>query len=159
MDITEICQECRNYFPPANKREDMSYIHTGEYKIQNHTVTPLNFIAVGQYFRIIGSMMNDGVYCNTVDGLADLVDEDTFTGTIWEMSVPRAFLALCADITAWRTQNEAIGSANMSPYTSESFAGYSYQKGGGISQGTGNAMTWQAQFNTRLNAWRKAYII
>ena len=158
MDITEICMECRNFFAPANKRDDRSFIHTGEFTIEDHTVTPLDFIAVGQYFRIVGSMMNDGVYQNTVEGLADLTAE-TFNGAIWEMSVPRAFLALCANINAWRTQNEAAGSANMSPFTSESFAGYSYQKGGGVSQGTGNAMTWQAQFSARLNAWRKVYIL
>lgn len=158
VDITEVCQECRNYFAPANKRDDKSYIHSGTFVIDNHTVAPLDFIAVGQFFRIIGSAMNDGVYQNTVEGLADLTSE-TFDGAIWEMSVPRAFLNLATDIAAWRNTNEAIGSANMSPYTSESFAGYSYQKGGGVSQGAGNAMTWQTQFSVRLNAWRRATIL
>lgn len=158
VDLTEVCQECRNYFAPVSKKDDMSYIHTEEYTISNHTIAPLDFIAVGQYFRIIGSAMNDGVYCNTVEGCADLTNE-TFIGTIWEMSVPRAFIALCEDITAWRTANEAVGSVNMSPFTSESFAGYSYQKGGGVSQGNGNAVTWQAQFHRRLNAWRRVNIL
>lgn len=158
MDITEICLECRNFFAPTSKKEDKSFIHKGTFTIAAKTVTPLDFIAVGQYFRIVGSAMNDGVYQNTVQGLADLTDE-VFNGAIWEMSVPRAFLALCTDINAWRTKNEAVGSANMSPFTSESFAGYSYQKGGGVSQGAGNAMTWQAQFSARLNAWKKVYIL
>lgn len=158
MDITEICQECRNFFPPANKRDDLSYIHTGEFKIENHTVTPLDFVAVGQYFRIVGSAMNDGVYRNTEEGRADLTEE-SFDGAVWEMSVPRAFLNLCEDIVAWRTENEAIGSANMSPYTSESFAGYSYSKGGSAGSGGGAAVSWQDQFAKRLNAWKKVYII
>lgn len=157
MDITEVCAECRNFFAPASKKVDMTYIHEDTFEISGNSIAPLDFIAQGQFFRIVGSAMNDGVYQNTVEGLADLTDE-TFDGAIWEMSVPRAFLSLCADIDAWRKANEAADSTNMSPFTSESFAGYSYQKGGGVSQGTGNAMTWQAQFARRLNAWRRLNI-
>lgn len=157
MDITEICMECRNFFAPESKKTDRSYIHSGTFTISGNTVAPLDFIATGQYFRIVGSAMNDGVYCNTVDGLADLTDEE-FTGAIWEMSVPRAFLTMCADITAWRTANEAVDSSNMSPYTSESFAGYSYSKGSAGGSSGGSAVTWQAQFAKRLNAWRRIYV-
>ena len=158
MDITEICMECRNFFAPANKKTDRSFIHAGEYTISSNSVSPLDFIQTGQYFRIVGSAMNDGVYLNTVQGLATLTDE-TFTGAVWEMSVPRAFLNLCEDITNWRAQNEAIGSANMSPFTAESFAGYSYQKGGGGSGNGSNSVTWQAQFAERLKAWRRLNVL
>ena len=48
----------------------------------------------------------------------------------------------------------------MSPFTSESFAGYSYSKGGaggsGSSGGSG-ATGWKAAFASRLNAWRKLH--
>lgn len=158
MDITEICQECRNYFAPVTKKENHSYIHTGEFTISGHNITPLDFIQQGQYFRIVGSAMNDGVYCNDAESLAILTDE-TFNGAIWEMSVPRAFLKLCADIDAWRTKNESTDSANMSPYTAESFAGYSYQMGAGANASGGSAITWQGQFSKRLNAWRRLNII
>lgn len=158
MDITEICMECRNFFAPASKKDDKSFIHAGTFTISGHSITPLDFIQTGQYFRIVGSAMNGGVYCNTSSGLSTLTNE-TFTGAIWEMSVPRAFLNLCEDITAWRTQNEAVGSSNMSPFTSESFDGYSYQIGGGVSHGAGNAVTWQQQFFKRLNAWRRLNVL
>lgn len=158
MDITVYCQECRNYFAPASKKENKSFIHAGTFTISGHSVTPLDFIREGQYFRIVGSAMNDGVYLNTTEGLKELTDE-TFTGSVWEMSVPRAFLDLCEDIAEWRTQNEAIGSANMSPFTAESFAGYSYQKGGGGSSSGSNAVTWQAQFARRLSAWRRLNVL
>lgn len=158
MDITEICAEVRNYFVPAMKKDDRSFIHKGTFEISGHMIAPLDFILTGQYFRIVGSAMNDGVYCNTTDGRSALTDE-TFTGEIWEMSVPSAFLALCADIGAWRQKNESIDSANMSPFTAESFAGYSYQKGGGVSRGAGNSVTWQAQFSRRLSAWRRLNIL
>ena len=156
MDITEICAEVRNYFAPANKKADRSFIHAGTYTISSHSITPLDFIAEGQYFRIVGSAMNDGVYCNTTAGRAALTNE-TFDGYIWEMSVPRAFLALCTDIDAWRTANESAGSENMSPFSSESFGGYSYSKGGKSNGGT--ACTWQAQFEKRLDAWRRLNIL
>lgn len=155
MDITEICAEVRNYFAPATKRNDKTFIHVGQFTISGKSITPLDFIAEGQYFRIAGSAMNDGVYLNTDEGRASLTDE-TFYGTIWEMSVPRAFLALCSDIDAWRAANEGADSANMSPYTSESFGGYSYSKGGNGSGGS--AVSWQGQFAQRLEAWRKVYI-
>lgn len=158
MDITEICADVRNYFAPPSKKADKSYIHEGEFTISGKSVTPLDFIAEGQYFRICGSSMNDGVYCNTTAGLAQLTDE-TFVGTIWEMSVPRAFLSLCADISAWRTANESTTSANMSPFTAESFGGYSYQKGGSGGASGSSTVTWQAQFATRLNAWRRLNVI
>lgn len=157
MDITEVCMECRNFFAPANKKEDRFFIHAGTFTISGHNITPLDFIQQGQYFRIVGSAMNDGVYCNDSESLAILTDE-TFTGTIWEMSVPRAFLKLCEDIDAWRTKNESADSANMSPYMAESFAGYSYQKGAGASANGGAAISWQGQFAKRLNAWRRIYI-
>lgn len=159
MDITEICMECRNFFAPAQKKDNRSYIHTGHFTISGHSVTPLDFIQTGQYFRIIGSAKNDGVYCNTTEGLSALSDE-VFDGAIWEMSVPKAFVSLCIDIDAWRKKNEDVESANMSPFSAESFAGYSYQKGTGRAQSTATSVvTWQDQFAKRLNAWRRLNVL
>ena len=158
MDITVYCMECRNFFAPATKKADRSFIHSGEFTISGHSITPLDFILPGQYFRIVGSALNDGVYVNTVDGLKGLSDE-TFNGAIWEMSVPQAFLMLCADIDAWRAKNETADSANMSPFTSESFAGYSYQKGGGGQSTGGNAVSWVSQFAYRLRPWRRLNVL
>lgn len=159
MDITEICMECRNFFAPESKKSDRSFIHSGDFTISGKSITPLDFISEGQYFRIVGSNMNDGVYCNTEDGLQELQDE-TFSGAIWEMSVPRAFLALCANIQTWRAANESADSANMSPYMSESYGGYSYQKGGNAASNGGAAsVTWSAQFRQRLNAWRRLNVL
>ncbi len=159
MDLSVYCAECRNYFAPATKKADRTFIHTGVYEISGHSIAPLDFIQPGQYFRIVGSAMNDGVYCNTVDSLKVLTDE-TFTGAIWEMSVPRAFIELCTDIDAWRAKNETADSANMSPFTAESFAGYSYQKGsGGQSAGASAAVSWVNQFGYRLRAFRRLNVL
>lgn len=155
MDITEICADIRNYFPPSKKRLDKSYIHSGTFTISSNSITPLDFIKKGQFFRIVDSDLNDGVYQNTPESLSILTDEE-FDGEIWEMAVPRAFLELCNDIDLWRKKNESADSINMSPFTSESFGGYSYSKGGSSSsEYGGNSVSWQAQFAKRLNIWRK----
>lgn len=154
MNLTEICEFCHNYFPPKSKKLDKSYIHRGNFEISGNSIAPLNFLLENQYFRIVGSVLNDGVYQNN----ASLqLSPEKFTGEIHEMAIPPDFLKICEEITAWRKINESPDSANMSPYTSESFAGYSYSKGGSgnASNGSGNAVTWQSQFAVRLSPWRK----
>ena len=73
-------------------------------------------LAEGQYFRIVGSLFNDGVYHYP----AELTDE-TFTGSVWALALPKSLLSTVDEITAWQAKNGDSG-----PYTSESFGGYSY---------------------------------
>ncbi len=99
-------------------------------------------------------MFNDGVhrYNDPTDALID----ESFTGAVWAMAVPPAVIALAADIEAW---NEKNAEALASPYTSESFGGYSYTKAttGGV--GTNGAFTWRDQFATSLNKWRRLSVL
>lgn len=143
--LTEVCANIKNYF--------LRDIYSGTYTISPGTV-PLPSLLSGQYFRIVGSVLNDGVWQNTQDDLAKLRAEE-FTGQIWSMGVPRDFEALCDEITAWRAKNESLDSANMSPFSSESFGGYSYSKGSAASNGGGACVTWQDQFRSRLNTYRR----
>ena len=81
---------------------------------------------------------------------------ETFRGAVWAMAVPLDVIALSEEIDAWRKKYEGIGSAAMSPYMSESFGGYSYQKGSSLSGNGGSGGTsWQNTFRTKLNKWRK----
>ena len=141
--LYEICTEINNFF------DTKKYI--GKFTIENGSLHGSIDLAEGQYFRIVGSTFNDGVY--KYGDRNELVDEE-FHGAIWAMAVPQAVIALAEDIKAWREKYEAVDSVNMSPYNSESFGGYSYSKngGGGSSDGAG---TWQKAFSNRLNAWRK----
>jgi hypothetical protein len=147
--LTEVCASIKNYFLRSE-----SDIKRGTFSLRKDTA-PLSSLLDGQYFRIVGSILNDGVWQNTAADLANIRPED-FTGEIWVMSVPRDFEDLCNDITAWRTRNEAADSANMSPFTSESFGGYSYSKGGNASGGS--SVTWQSQFQSRLNTYRRIHV-
>lgn len=150
MGLDVLCAELKNYFI-----KDRAAIHLGDFEVKNGMVSPLDFLKVGQYFRIVGSDLNDGVYLYNGEPM-DLKDE-VFNGAIWAMSVPPIVIALSADIDAWRAKNEALDSENMTPYTSESFDGYSYSKGGNSKGGT--ATSWQSQFADRLKPYRRLYVI
>ena len=121
-------------------------IHEGTFTVENGGIA-LPFLQNGQYFRICGSVFNDGLHQYPV---IDLTDE-TFTGTVWALAVPKAVVTLSTDIAAWQEKN---GEAVASPYQSESFGGYSYTKrSAGSDSGTLNG--WQDAFRGRLNDWRK----
>lgn len=141
--LTELCAELKNYF----LRDSDADIHYGEYTISAGSID-LPFLLDGQYFRIVGSVLNNGVYQYPVSDLAD----ETFAGAVWAMAVPPSVIALSAEIEAW---NEKNADALASPYTSESFGGYSYTKAttGGV--GTSGAFTWRDQFASRLSKWRR----
>lgn len=144
--IGQICAEVKNYFV----QPDVD-IHAGNYTIENGTLSPIPFVQVGQYYRIIGSALNDGVYKRGTDD-QHLLNEEFF-GTVWSMRVPKDFIALCKEISDWQTANAA---ALSGPYQSESFAGYSYSKG---SSASGGAWTWKDQFKNKLNAYRKLSVL
>ena len=140
MILTELCQELKNWF--CNVETD---IHEGTFTIKDGTLS-LSFLQDGQYFRIVGSVFNDGVHKYGEAGLQD----ETFKGTVWEMRVPPSVISLASDIDAWIEKN---GEAVASPYQSESWAGYSYSlKSGG---GESGAMDWRTIFAGSLNRWRK----
>ena len=120
-------------------------IHEGTYTIEDGGIT-LPFLANGQYFRICGSVFNDGLHQYPS---CDLRNE-TFDGSVWALAIPQAVIELSAEIEAWQTKN---GDASVSPYQSESFGGYSYSKA--TDSANGGAVTWQSAFRSRMNAWRK----
>lgn len=120
-------------------------IHEGTYTIEDGGIT-LPFLENGQYFRILGSVFNDGLHQYPASDLK----AETFEGTVWALAVPQAVIELAAEIEAWQTKN---GGASVSPYQSESFGGYQYSKA--TDSESGGAVTWQSAFRSRLNAWRK----
>lgn len=117
-------------------------VHAGEFTVQGGQLT-LPFLQTGQYFRVVGSVFNDGLHQYPV---ADLTDE-TFTGSVWALAVPKAVIELAEEIDAWQTKNGDPG-----PFTSESFGGYSYSK---ATNASGMAVGWQDVFKSRLNEWRR----
>ena len=143
--LTELCQELRNWFE-RKKFFGTFTIESGQIDL------PDGSLQSGQYFRIVGSVFNDGVHKYDPESESQLVDE-VFEGAIWSMGVPPAVVDLSERISDWVTK---YGDSVSSPYQSESFGGYSYQK---ASSGQGNAgsssPTWQSTFASELNRWRK----
>lgn len=114
----------------------------GTYTIEGGQLT-LPFLTSGQYFRVFGSLFNDGLHQYPA---ADLTDE-TFDGTIWALAVPKAVISLSEEISTWNKKNGAAG-----PYSSESFGGYSYTR---ATKSNGQAVGWQDVFAARLAPWKK----
>lgn len=140
ITLTELCQELHNWFD----REQ----HTGTFTIENGNITA-DFLADGQYYRIMGSAFSDGVHQYPSSELRD----ETFTGAVWALAIPAPVIKLATEIEAWRVKYETADSAALSPFTSESFGGYSYTKGGNSDAGGG--ASWQNVFRAQLNRWRK----
>ena len=61
--LTEVCAEIRNYF--------VKNIYEGTFEIVGGKITPLDFLQEGQYFRIVGSVFNDGVHQSSTSSLVD----------------------------------------------------------------------------------------
>ena len=136
--LTEICAELRNWFVVPNG------VHIQTYTVSGGSIAPLDFLQEGQYFRIIGSVFNDGVHKYPTFSLID----EVFHGAVWAMAVPPALIALTAEIEEY-TKSDA---GKASPYTSESFDDYSYTK---ATDANGAPISWQKAFASRLNKWRK----
>lgn len=139
--IDEICQECKNWFVTDGDK------HFGTFTISDGQIAPSNFLQQGQYYRVIGSVFNDGVHRYGDD--TDKLTAETFKGAVWAMRVPYAVVQLAAEIQNW---TDKYADTLASPYTSESFAGYSYSK---ATSASGGLVTWQDNFRSRLNKWRK----
>ena len=138
MILTEICAELRNYFEVPNGR------HFGKFEISGGSIAPLDFLQEGQYFRIIGSVFNDGVYQYPATSLTD----EVFEGAVWAMSLPPDLIALAAEIEEY---NKSAGKPSV--YTSESYPnGYSYTR---ATDASGVPLSWQKAFSSRLSKWRK----
>lgn len=136
--LTAICAELRNWFVVPNG------VHIQTYTISGGSIAPLDFLQDGQYFRIIGSVFNDGVHQYPVPDLTD----EVFHGAVLAMAVPPAVIDLSTEIDEYNKSDEG----KASPFTAESFGGYSYTK---ATDANGAPIGWQKAFASRLSRWRK----
>ena len=145
--LEQLLKEIHNWF---RVRNDVDGKYPGTYTIEGGSIA-LPFLQTGQYYRVIGSVFNEGLHKYGEDDLQD----EKFTGTIWALGVPQAVVELAAEIETWVGK---YGDAISSPYSSESFGGYSYTKSGAgttYASGGGGSGGWQNVFAAKLNPWRK----
>lgn len=137
--LEQLLRHLKNYF--------VAEMYFDVYKIEKGSIT-LPFLFEGQYFRIIGSVFNDGIYQYPVSTLTD----EEFDGAIWALAIPPEVISLADEIKNWQ---EKYGESANSPYQSESFGGYSYTAKSNNSMGGNKSFTWKDAFASRLNDWRK----
>lgn len=151
--LTDICAYLRNWFD----RDQPKFV--GQFAVEDGAIFSYDDedmgIQLGQYYRVIGSVFNDGVWQYGTDNLKD---EAAFDGAVWLMAVPSGLIDLMGEIKNWQEKYGGVDSSAMSPFTSESFAGYSYTKAkGGTSSDSSSATPagWQDVFSARLARWKK----
>ena len=136
MDLTNLCAELRNYFETKKR--------FGTFTISGGSISPSDFLQDGQYFRIVGSVFNDGVHRHPAHDLTD----EIFDGAVWAMAVPPAVVELLQKIQEF----EAATANAPTAYISESFGGYTYTK---ATDENGLPVGWRSVFKSELNRWRK----
>lgn len=125
------------------------HVESGELSVEGGSLVGADgWLQEGQYFRILGSVFNDGLHRHLA---LDLRDE-VFEGCAYALAVPAEVVDLAERIAEWEAKN---GDAARGPYQSESFGGYSYSLrdgGGGSSPASGG---WERAFASELRRWRK----
>lgn len=140
MALSDVCKELNNYFP-QKKYFGIVTISDGAFSVSGESVP----IQTGQYFRIVGSVFNDGIYPYPTT----LKDEEPFGGAVWVLKIPQAVVDLSNDIDKWV---EKYAGTVESPFQSESFGGYSYSK---ATTQNGSTATWRSVFKGRLDSYRR----
>lgn len=131
--LTKICEEINNWF-------DIKRV-IGKFTISGGSLILPEKLRPNQYYRIIGSLYNDGVHsCD------DVLEDEEFDGAVWYMAMPDDVIKLSTLVAEYEDTNKPT------PYTSESFAGYAYSK---ATNAVGAPIGWRKVFAEELNRWRK----
>lgn len=140
ITLADLCAELRNWF---------CWDEDKHFGVSLSDISGLG-IKENQYFRVMDSIFNDGVYKYPKD---DFVSEDT-KFTVWVMRVPSQVLDLLDAMNTWETK---YTDSVEGPYQSESFDGYSrtLRSSGDSSGSAPRAWSWRDQFRSQLDQWRK----
>ena len=139
--LEEICGYLRNWFIVPDG------IHRDDYTITDGKLT-LPFLQSNQYYRILGSVFNDGIH--KYGDVTDTLIDESFDGTVQALAIPTALISIAAEIAEWQNKNADVLS---SPYQSESFGGYTYSRAS--DSASSNSLSWRVIFAPRLARWRK----
>jgi hypothetical protein len=149
--LTMVCRAIRNWFYAPDIGNGVS-VQTGTYTIENEFITPFAAVLSGAYVRIIGSVLNDGIYLVGHDSRLEGAADETFNGTVALLAIPRDFLEIVEDINHFVEVNKKDKKAGR--FTSENIGGYSYTR---ATSAGGVPASWHEVFQTRLNPYRKMY--
>ena len=137
--LEQVLDFIHNYF--------IKEVYRGKFKIESGVLN-VDFLLENQYFKIKGSVFNDGLYKYSADSLSD----EEFEGEVWALAIPPAVISLASDIEAYQTE---YADKLNNPCQSESFGGYAYSKASGTDSKGRDITSWQSKFAASLNHWRK----
>lgn len=137
--LEQVLQHLNNWFLVPDG------VHSGAFEIKGGSIA-LPFLKSGQFYRVLGSTFNDGLYRYPNTGIKD----EVFEGTIWALAVPPGIIVLADEMEKWQEKN---GAASSGPYQSESFGGYSYTRATGAN---GAAATVFDAYAAQLSPYKKA---
>ena len=153
--LENVLKYLKNWF---RVRDNVDGKHYGTFEIKDGKIS-LPFLLEGQYFRMIGSVLNTRqlyIYGDEItdgDGKAVTLKDETFDGCIWSLAVPQAVIEIAQEADEWQIK---YGAVVASPYTSESYFGaYSNSKKPAGSIASGGAGTWRDVFSDRLSPYKK----
>ena len=142
--MDKILNSINNYF--------YRFFERGIYNIKANTIIVKGKYIIGQYIRIEGSTLNDGVYkVASVEGQNITLESSTikgeeFEGVISSLAIPNDLISLKAKIEVYESENKP------SAIVSESFGNYSYSL---ATNTNGQALTWQEVFSNELKPYKK----
>lgn len=129
------------WFNRPNRYVD--HIEFGKFTIKDGCISPSDFLEYEDYFRIVGSKRNDGLYQHPTAVLTD----ENFEGAVWVMRVPPIVITLAQDYEKEYGNN----SEKTNAYVSESFGGYSYTK---ATDSHGVPLSWWRLHEDELRPFR-----
>ena len=141
--LTEICAYLHNYFDYERHSGEISIV-SGVISCNGKEIT----LDEGQYFALFRERIPLGVF-NEVPA------DKEFKGSVWLLDIPQAIINADNWAKEWMQINGGVDSAANSAFQSESFGGYSYNKGNNSSGKGGQSVFDNAQFNRMLAPYRK----
>ena len=148
VDLERVLDHIYNWFPLGGYPLDAARRHKSTYTVTGGALQGCEgFLLPGQYYRIVGSIFNDGLHRFGEYGLTD----ETFTGEVWPLAIPKAVLTIAADVVKYDAENP------LNDKVSESFGGYSYTRAGSASSGasSGSVSGGLYVYGARLNPYRR----
>ena len=133
-------REVRNCFPASSMR--------GTWTIAGGHLTPGDLLLPGDWIALEGSLYNDGAHQLDEHGDLPGARDETFTGVIWLLRPPGAFLELCAEIAAWEARWDTGALAQ------ERLEGYGWR---GATDANGLPVDWRDVFRARLIPYRRMF--
>lgn len=145
--LEAVLMHMNNWFDRDGRR--YWHVESGELSIEGGSLLGAGgWLAEGQYFRIEGSRLNDGLHQHPADDLHD----EVFEGRAYELRIPAAVVELAERIGEWEQAN---GEASRGLYASQSVPTLSVTMREDIA--APNGLTgWQAAFAGELKRWKKA---